>query len=50
MLRETLLPRTDARVAGTADEVARMASLAPEQALAWARESAMLDIAQTGSP
>jgi 2-polyprenyl-6-methoxyphenol hydroxylase-like FAD-dependent oxidoreductase len=50
MVRETLLPRTDARVSGEADEVARMAALNPERTLAWARESAMLDIATSGAP
>ncbi|WP_237217194.1 FAD-dependent oxidoreductase [Falsiroseomonas oryziterrae] len=48
-VREALLPRTDARVAG-GDEVARMAALSPEQARNWAREASMLDIAKAGMP
>jgi 2-polyprenyl-6-methoxyphenol hydroxylase-like FAD-dependent oxidoreductase len=50
IVREALLPRTDARVSGDTDEVSHMAALNPERALAWARESAMLDIATSGSP
>lgn len=50
-VREALLPRTDARVAASpAEEVARMAALTPAQALAWAREASMLDIAKVGAP
>jgi 2-polyprenyl-6-methoxyphenol hydroxylase-like FAD-dependent oxidoreductase len=48
-VREALLPRSDARVAG-GDEVARMAALTPDQARAWAREACMLDIARVGAP
>ncbi|MGG5812432.1 FAD-dependent oxidoreductase [Falsiroseomonas sp. CW058] len=51
VVREALLPRTDARVAASpGDEVARMAALTPEQARAWAREACMLDIARIGAP
>jgi 2-polyprenyl-6-methoxyphenol hydroxylase-like FAD-dependent oxidoreductase len=51
VVRDALLPRTDARVAGgPEDEVARMSSLPPEEALRWAREACMLDIARIGAP
>lgn len=51
VVREALLPRTDARVAADpAGEVARMAALTAEEARAWAREASMLDIASLGAP
>ncbi|NKC31712.1 FAD-dependent oxidoreductase [Falsiroseomonas selenitidurans] len=51
VVREALLPRTDSRVAAAPGaEVARMAGLSPAQALDWAREASMLDIATAGTP
>jgi 2-polyprenyl-6-methoxyphenol hydroxylase-like FAD-dependent oxidoreductase len=51
VVQDALLPRTDARVsASPAEEVARMAALTPEDALAWARQASMLDISRTGAP
>jgi 2-polyprenyl-6-methoxyphenol hydroxylase-like FAD-dependent oxidoreductase len=50
VVRDALLPRTDARVASPAEEVARMAALTPEEALRWAREASMLDICRSGAP
>ncbi len=53
VVREALLPRTDARVAADpSGEAARMAALVarPEAAREWAREASMLDIAKTGAP
>ena len=50
-VREALLPRSDSRVAAEPGaEVARMAAMTREQALAWAREASMLDIAKAGAP
>jgi 2-polyprenyl-6-methoxyphenol hydroxylase-like FAD-dependent oxidoreductase len=51
VVRDALLPRTDARVAASpAEEVARMAAMSPDEARAWAREASMLDIARVGAP
>jgi 2-polyprenyl-6-methoxyphenol hydroxylase-like FAD-dependent oxidoreductase len=50
VVRGALLPRTDARIATPAEEVARMAALTPEEARRWAREASMLDICRTGAP
>ena len=51
VVRDTLLPRTDSRVAADpAQEVARMAALTPDEARAWAREASMLDMARVGAP
>jgi 2-polyprenyl-6-methoxyphenol hydroxylase-like FAD-dependent oxidoreductase len=51
VVREALLPRSEGRVAADPSaEVARMAALAPDQALVWAREASMLDIARVGAP
>jgi 2-polyprenyl-6-methoxyphenol hydroxylase-like FAD-dependent oxidoreductase len=50
VVRDALLPRTDARLGAPGDEVARMAALTPEAARAWAREASMLDIATRGAP
>jgi 2-polyprenyl-6-methoxyphenol hydroxylase-like FAD-dependent oxidoreductase len=51
VVRDALLPRTDSRVAADpAQEVARMAAMTPDQALAWAREASMLDLARVGAP
>ncbi len=51
VVRDALLPRTDARVsASPADEVARMAAMTHGEALSWAREASMLDIAKVGMP
>jgi len=50
VVRDALLPRTDARVASPGEEVARMAALTPGEALRWAREASMLDICRTGAP
>jgi 2-polyprenyl-6-methoxyphenol hydroxylase-like FAD-dependent oxidoreductase len=50
VVREALLPRTDARVSSPAEEVARMAALTPEEARDWAREASMLDICRIGAP
>jgi 2-polyprenyl-6-methoxyphenol hydroxylase-like FAD-dependent oxidoreductase len=50
VVRDALLPRTEARVASPAEEVARMAALTPEDARRWAREASMLDICRTGAP
>ena len=48
VVREALLPRTDARVAAPAEEVARMAGMSEDEKREWAREAAMLDIARVG--
>lgn len=51
VVREALLPRSEGRVAADpAAEVARMAALTPGQALVWAREASMLDMARVGAP
>lgn len=50
VVREALLPRTDARVAAPAEEVARMAAMSEQEKRAWAREASMLDIARVGMP
>jgi 2-polyprenyl-6-methoxyphenol hydroxylase-like FAD-dependent oxidoreductase len=51
VVREALLPRSEGRVAADpAAEVARMAALTPDQALVWAREASMLDMARVGEP
>ncbi len=48
VVREALLPRTDARVSG-GDEVARMAAMTRDEQRVWAREASMLDIARLGA-
>ncbi|MGG5887588.1 FAD-dependent oxidoreductase [Falsiroseomonas sp. HC035] len=51
VVRDALLPRSEGRVAADpAAEVARMAALTPDQALVWAREASMLDMARVGAP
>jgi 2-polyprenyl-6-methoxyphenol hydroxylase-like FAD-dependent oxidoreductase len=50
VVRDALLPRTDARVASPAEEVARMAALTPDEARRWAQEASMLDICHAGAP
>jgi 2-polyprenyl-6-methoxyphenol hydroxylase-like FAD-dependent oxidoreductase len=51
VVRDALLPRSEGRVAADpAAEVARMAALTPGEALVWAREASMLDIARVGAP
>jgi 2-polyprenyl-6-methoxyphenol hydroxylase-like FAD-dependent oxidoreductase len=51
VVRDALLPRSEGRVvADPSAEVARMAALTPDQALVWAREASMLDMARVGEP
>jgi 2-polyprenyl-6-methoxyphenol hydroxylase-like FAD-dependent oxidoreductase len=51
VVRDALLPRTDARIAADPGaEVAHMQALTPAEARAWAREASMLDIAKLGAP